>query len=316
MYHNNTAAPSAVNQTWVGRWKTDFKKNGGLYLLASGVILFYILFHYKPMYGIIIAFKDFAPSKGVMGSRWVGLSHFIDFFNNPYFGRLLKNTLNISISSLVFVFPMPIILALLMNELRGKVFPRTVQLIVYLPHFISLIVVCGIITKFTADRGIINDITAFFGAERISYLNYPKFFVPVYLISDIWQNMGWDSIIYLAALTSVNPELYEAAIIDGAGRWKQTLHVSIPAILPTILVMLLLRIGSLFSIGYEKIILLYNPITYETADVISTYVYRKGLLEYNWSFSTAVGLFNSVINVTLLVFANKASNKISGSGLW
>lgn len=198
----------------------------------------------------------------------------------------------------------------------GKFFPRTVQLAVYLPHFISLTVVCGIITKFTADRGIVNDIAALFGAQRVSYLNQPHCFVPVYLLSEIWQNADWDSIICLAALTNANPELYEAAVIDGAGRWKQTMHVSIPVILPTILIMLLLRIGGLFSIGYEKIILLYNPITYETADVISTYVYRKGLLEYNWSFSTAVGLFNSVINVTLLVIASQVSKKLSGGGLW
>lgn len=215
-----TAALSAARPKKQRRFIKDMKKNGGLYLLASGVILFYVLFYYKPMYGILIAFKDYAPTKGIMGSPWVGFSHFTAFFENPYFGRLIKNTLIISVSSIIFVFSMPIVLALCMNELRGKLFPRTVQLVVYLPHFISLIVVCGIVTKFTADRGIINDIAVLFGAERVSYLNQPQCFVPVYLLSEIWQNVGWDSIIYLAALTSANPELYEAAVIDGAGRWK------------------------------------------------------------------------------------------------
>jgi len=294
----------------------DLKRNYSLYLMALPILAFYILFHYKPMYGVIIAFKNFSPAKGVIGSEWVGIKHFIDFFCNPYFFRLMKNTLVISLSTLVFSFPAPIILALLINEIRSKWFSRIVQLIVYLPHFISLVVVCGLILKFTSDKSIINDIAVLFGHERVSFLNHPKYFVPVYVISDIWQSAGWNSIIYLAALTSVEQQLYEAAIIDGASRWRQTLHITIPGIAPTIITMFILRIGNMLNVGYEKIILLYNPVTYETADVISTYVYRKGLIENSWSFSTAVGLFNSIINFTLLIFANRLSRKINEISLW
>ena len=284
--------------------------------MALPILAYYILFHYKPMYGVIISFKDFSPTKGIAESNWVGFKHFVDFLTNPYFWRLMKNTLIISLSTLIFSFPAPVILALLLNEIRGKVISRVVQLIAYLPHFISLVVVCGLIVKFTSDKGVINDIFAMFGAERISYLNHPQYFVPVYVISDIWQSIGWGSIIYLAALTGVDQQLYEAAIIDGANRWKQTLHVTLPGIAPTFVIMLILRIGGLMNVGYEKIILLYNPITYETADVISTFVYRKGLIELNWSFSAAVGLFNSIINFALLLTANKISARTSESSLW
>ena len=246
----------STEKKWLSPLKKDIKKNGILYLMASGVILFYVLFHYKPMYGVLIAFKDFSPSKGIWNSPWAGFRYFHEFFINPYFWRLMRNTLTISVSCLVFSFPAPIILALLMNELRNKWFPRMVQLVAYLPHFISLIVICGLIIKFTADKGIINDITSLFGMERISYLNYPQYFVPVYVLSDIWATIGWGSIIYLAALTSVDPELYKAALIDGANRWQQVKHVSIPGILPTIVIMLTLRIGSRLNIGYEKNIFL------------------------------------------------------------
>ncbi len=294
----------------------DIRMHKGAYLIVLPVVVFYILFHYRPMYGLIIAFKNYSPAKGIMGSSWAGFKHFEDFLTNPYFWRLMRNTLTISLSNLIFSFPAPIILALLLNEIKNKAFLRGSQMIMYIPHFISLVVICGMIINFTDIDGVINDLLNVFGIERKAYLNYPQYFVPIYVISDIWQGIGWNSIIYMAALTGIDTSLYEAATIDGAGRWKQTLHVTIPGILPTIIIMLLMRIGNLLSVGYEKVILLYNPLTYETADIISTYVYRKGLLEQNYSFSTAVGLFNSIISFILLIGANTLSKRCGEGSLW
>ena len=287
-----------------------------LYIMILPVLAFYTLFCYKPMYGAIMAFKNYSPKLGIWGSPWAGLQYFDEFVSNPYFWRILKNTLTISISALVFSFPAPIILALLINELRGKWFPRIVQTLSYLPHFISLVVVCSLIKEFTVQTGIVNDFLAMFGIERQTMLNNPKLFVPIYVLSDIWQGIGWGSIIYLAALTGIDQELYEAAKIDGAGRWKQTLHVTIPCIVPTIIIMLILRIGGLMNVGYEKIILLYNPSIYETSDVISSFVYRKGILERSYSYSSAVGLFNSAINCLLLFGSNWISGKLNNTSLW
>jgi putative aldouronate transport system permease protein len=294
----------------------DFKKNKSLYLLVLPVLLFYILFCYKPMYGAIIAFKNFIPSKGIMGSSWVGLKYFYEFFNSFYFLRVLKNTLVISITTIVFGFPAPIILALLINELRSKMFSRVVQTISYMPHFISLVVICGMIIDFTRDTGIVNEFLGVFGLPKETMLNYPGYFVPVYVISDIWQGVGWGSIIYLAALMGIDNEQYEAATIDGASRWKQAFHITIPGIIPTIVIMLILRMGNIMNVGFEKIILLYNPAIYETSDVISSFVYRKGLQEFNWGYSSAVGLFNSVINFIFLITANWLSKKSTDSSLW
>lgn len=298
------------------RCRVDFAKNKTLYIMFIPVIIFYLLFHYKPMYGAIIAFKDFVPGKGILGSDWVGFKHFELFFQSPHFARILKNTITISLNTIIFGFPAPIILALLINELKSKWFSKTVQTISYLPHFVSLVVICGLIKDFTADRGIINDIVVLFGGERVTMLNQPNMFVPIYVISGIWQEVGWGSIIYLAALSGIDQQLYEAAEIDGAGKVKQLIHITIPGILPTIVIMLILRLGNVMNVGFEKIILLYSSAIYETADVISTYVYRKGILEANYSFSTAVGLFNSVINFSFLLVANKLSKATSGTGLW
>jgi putative aldouronate transport system permease protein len=302
--------------TFLQRAKKDFKINKQLYLIVVPVIAFYVIFHYAPMYGAIIAFKNYSPAKGVLGSPWVGLKHFQEFFGGFYFGRIIKNTLIISFNSIIFGFPAPIILALLINELRVKWFSRIVQTITYLPHFISLVVICGMIKDFTSDTGVINYIIGLFGGQTNSLLNYAQNFVPIYIISDIWQGVGWGSIIYLAALMGIDQELYEAASIDGAGRWKQTIHITFPGILPTIMIMLILRLGNILNVGFEKIILLYNPAIYDTADVISTYVYRKGLLEFSWSFSSAVGLFNSLINFVFLISANWLSRKFNETSLW
>lgn len=294
----------------------DIKKYKGAYLLVLPVLLYYLIFLYKPMYGVLIAFKNFSPAKGIWGSEWVGFQHFKDFFDSYYFARVLRNTLRISLSTIVFGFPVPIIFALLQNELRNIKFKRVVQTISYMPHFISIVVVCGMIKMFTANTGIITQILGVFGFPQVSMLTKSAYFVPIYVISGIWQELGWGSIIYLSALTGINEELYEAAAIDGANRWKQTIHVTIPGIMPTIVIMLLLRIGSVMSVGYEKVMLLYNEGIYETADVISTFVYRRGLHDMAYSYSTAVGLFNSVINIIIVIVFNKISKKVTDVSLW
>ena len=296
-------------------WR-DLRKYRGAYMIALPVVLFYLLFCYKPMYGIIIAFKNFSPAAGILGSDWVGLQHFRDFFQSFYFGRILKNTLVISFTSILLGFPAPIIFALLLNEVKHPGFKRVTQTVSYMPHFISMVVVCGMIQMFVSDHGIITYILTLFNGESRSLLGEPEYFVPIYVLSGIWQELGWGAIIYLSALSGIDPQLYEAARIDGANRWKQTVHVTLPGISGTVIIMLLLRLGSVMGVGHEKIILLYNPGIYKTADVISTFVYRKGLLEFQWSYSAAVGIFNSVINFIVIVIFNKVSKKFSGVSLW
>lgn len=298
------------------RIQTEFKHNKELYVMILPVIIYFLIFMYVPMYGASIAFKDFSPAKGINGSNWVGLKHFIRFFDSIYFYRVLKNTLVLSVVSLGFGFPAPIILALLLNEVRNKWFKNMVQTITYLPHFISLVVIIGLLKEFTVSTGLINDVMEFFGATRFPLLQKPEAFRTLYVSSEIWQTIGWNSIIYLAALSGVDEQLYEAARIDGANRWKQIIHVTLPSIKSTIMILLILRMGRLFTVGFEKIILMYNPATYEVADVISSYVYRSGLLDMNYSYSTAVGLFNSIMNFTLLILANKLSRRIGETSLW
>ncbi|WP_284644825.1 ABC transporter permease [Paenibacillus silviterrae] len=294
----------------------DIRKNKMLYLMLLPVLLYYIVFHYGPMYGAMIAFKDFSPRLGILGSEWVGFEHFKTFFTGAYFWRTIKNTILISLYELIFGFPAPILLALLLNELKNSLFKRTVQTVTYMPHFISLVVICGIVKDFTSSEGIINDLVAWIGGERATFLLDPDLFRPIYVSSGIWQHIGWGTIIYLAALTGIDPEQYEAARMDGAGRWKQLLHVTIPGIMPTIVILLILEMGRMMNVGFEKIILLYNPSTYETADVVSSYVYRVGLQDFNYSFSSAVGLFNSAVNFTLLVFSNWLSRRLNDTSLW
>ena len=268
----------------------DLRKYSDAYILVIPVIIFYLLFCYKPMYGILIAFKDFSPAAGIWGSDWTsghGFQHFIDFFQSYYFTRILKNTLVVSLTSILFGFPAPVILALLLNEIRNEKFKRVTQTISYMPHFISLVVVCSMIKMFTSDKGFVTYLLSLVGGPEVSLLTKPQYFVPVYVLSGIWQEIGWGAIIYLAALSGIDQDLYEAARIDGAGRWKQTLHVTLPGISGTIIIMLLMRMGNVMNVGFEKIILLYNDGIYETADVISTFVYRKGLLDFQWSYSAA-----------------------------
>lgn len=294
----------------------DFKKNKMKYLLVIPVLIWLALFAYKPMTGIIIAFKKYRPALGIDGSPWIGFDNFIRFFNNPDFWRVLRNTFTISALSLVFVFPAAIILALLLNEVRVSWFKRTVQTISYIPHFIALVVICGMVSKFCQTDGVINDIIAFFGGDRTNLLLNPKLYYPIHLLTDIWKEMGWNSIIYLAALASIDQEQYEAAKIDGAGRLQQLWYITLPGLMPTISMMFILRMGNVLSVGADKILLLYNEMTYEVADVVNTYVYRVGLIDADFSYSTAVGLFNSIINVIFLLAANKLSKKMGQSGLF
>lgn len=280
------------------------------------VVAWYVIFCYVPMYGAIIAFKDYSIGKGIFNSPWVGFKHFASFFSDINFMRVVRNTFLINIYDILWGFPAPIIMALLLNEVRNQYFKKTIQTLSYLPYFISMVVVCGIIVDFTSTNGIINQLLSNFGFEKVNLLSKSEFFRTVYISSGIWQNVGWGSIIYLAALTNISPELYESAVIDGAGRWKQLIHITLPGIASTIIVLLILRMGSIMSVGFEKIILLYNPLTYETADVIASYVYRKGLLNADYSYSTAIGLMNSVINFLFLVVSNWLSRRYTESSLW
>jgi len=296
----------------------DFKRNRYIYLMALPVLAYYLLFHYQPMYGAIIAFKDFTPAGGILGSPWAGLKHFHTFFTGPYAFRLIRNTFLISFYELIFGFPAPLLLAILLNEILATRYKRVIQTLSYLPHFISLVVICALIKNFTASTGLVNDIIAFFFGKkaRSTLLQDPSNFRTIYVVSGIWQGVGWGSIIYLAAISKIDQQLYEAAIIDGAGRFARMVHVTLPGILPTIIIMLILRMGSLMSVGFEKVFLLYNTGIYETADVISTYVYRRGIIDTDWSFSAAVGLFNSIVNFILVVTANFISRKVSETSLW
>ena len=294
----------------------DLKRNKYRYLIAVPVLVYLAIFCYKPMYGIIIAFQRYRPSLGFDRSPFVGLDNFARFFKDIYFGRLIRNTFSISLLTIATSVPVPVCLALLLNEIRHSGFKRIAQTVLYLPHFISLVIVCGLVVTFTQTNGVINDIIVFFGGERSNLLSESSMFYPIYIISGLWQNMGWDSIIYLAALASVDQEQYEAARVDGAGRWKQMIYITLPSILPTVTMMLILKMGGILNVGYEKILLLYQPITYEVADVISTYVYRKGLLEADFSYSTAVGIFNSVVNLFFLFASNKLSKYVGQSGLF
>jgi len=294
----------------------DFKLNKYKYLIILPIIVYLVLFAYKPMYGLIIAFKDYRPALGIAASKWVGWKHFNNFFHDVYFWRLIRNTFSISGLSILFGFPAPILLALFLNEIRVSWFKRTIQTITYMPYFISMVVVCSLVRTYVQYDGLISQLAVALGGEPQNYLMVNKYFYPIYIISDIWKNIGWNSIIYLAALTSIDQDQYEAARIDGAGRFKQMIHITLPGLLPTITILFILRMGGILNVGYEKILLLYNEGIYEVSDVISTYTYRKGILNAAYSYSTAVGLFNSVVNVTFLLLSNFISRKTTEMSLF
>ena len=295
----------------------DLRRNAAYYFMFIPIIVYFIIFSYLPMGGLVIAFQNFRPAQGILGSKFVGLKNFTDFFRSVYFTRVLRNTVVLSLLSLLICFPLPIVFALLLNELRNLRFKKAVQTITYMPYFISLVVLAGIIIDFTSSDGLVGGtIMEFFTGKKVNLLSDAKYFRSVMIISELWQGLGYSSIIYVAALSGVDQELYEAAEIDGANRWQQTYHITVPGISSTIIIMLILKCGSLLAVGSEKIILLYNANTYETADVISTFVYRKGLQEFNYGYSTAVGLFNSVINFALILITNALANRFSDTSLF
>lgn len=295
---------------------TRIWKHRHYYLMLLPAVVYVILFNYVPMYGLQIAFKDYKMSLGVAASRWVGFQHFMDFFNGYSFWSLLENTLLLSLYSLVVGFPIPIIVALILNELKGK-YKKGVQTILYAPHFISTVVLVGMISvMFSVSSGAVNTILSELGLERVYFMGSPKYFRHLYVWSGVWQGMGWSAIIYLAALAGVDPGLHEAASIDGASRIQRIIHINIPCILPTIIITLILRMGSIISVGHEKVYLLQTDLNIDVSEVISTYVYKRGIVNMNYSFSTAVGLFNNLVNVTLVLLSNKISKKVSGTGLF
>ena len=301
----------------VAKLSSTMYNNRYLWLLALPGIVYFVVFHYIPMYGVTIAFKDYSIARGIIGSKWVGLKYFIQYFNAFDFVRTLRNTLLISLYTLIFGFPAPIVFALILNECRFTGFTKIVQTISYLPHFISTVIIVGILVNLVNPvDGIVNEVVKLFGRRPINFLGEASWFRPLYVVSNMWQFAGWTSIIYLAALTSIDPQLYESAIIDGATRLQSLLRITIPSIMPTVIIMLIVRMGRLMSVGMEKILLMYSPGTYETADVISTYVYRRGLLGLQYSFGTAVGLFNSVINTIMLLSFNHFAKKVSETSLF
>ncbi len=302
-------------KSWSSVLKRDLTMNKWKYIMILPVIIYISVFCYKPMYGIIIAFKNYRPALGVMDSPWVGFRHFVTFFKDYNFVSILRNTFTISGLNILFGFPAPIILALLINEIRNTKFKRIVQTISYMPYFISIVIICGLIKTFTQSDGIISEMVVMGGA-KVNLLANKHWFYPIYIISNIWQYIGWDSIIYLAALSGIDQEQYEAAKVDGAGRLRQIISVTLPGLMPTITILFILKMGSILNVGFEKILLLYSPTTYDVADVISTYVYRIGILDANYSYSAAIGLFNSIVNIVFLLLTNTICKKVNNSGLF
>lgn len=295
----------------------DIYRDRLLYLLLIPFVLWFLIFKYIPMAGIQIAFKDFSLFKGIAGSKWIGLDHVMEFIGSEYFFRVLKNTIIISLYGLIICFPAQIILAIMISEVRNTGYKKTVQTLTYLPHAVSAVVVAGIVTNFLSpSNGLVNIILDKLGFEKIYFLINPDYFRGIYTVMNLWKETGFSSIVFIAAIAGIDTQLYEAAKIDGANKLKQIIHVTLPGILPTIVVMLIMKIGNLLNVGYESIILLYQPATYEKADVISTYVYRSGLIDGRYDFATAVGLFNSVVALILVISANKISRRLTKSSLW
>lgn len=297
-------------------WRKALRRDWQLYSLLVLPLVFLLIFRYLPMAGNVIAFRRFRPGGNMFGDEWVGFRYFELFVNDPTFWRAFWNTFMLGGLSLVIVFPLPIILALMFNELRSQRFKRIAQSISYLPHFMSIVIVAGMVLQLTSLRGSINQGLELLGGSPISFMQMPQWFPTVYITSEIWQTVGWGTILYLAALTTIDPQLYEAARIDGASRWRQIWHVTLPGIRPTMVVLLILNIGTFMAVGFEKILLLYNPLLYPTADVIATYLYRVGIISSNFSYATAIGLFEAIIGLTLILTANAISRRAVGTSLW
>lgn len=310
-------AGMTVSRKRSGRAIRAILRHWQLYVLIAPVLIYFIVFHYMPMYGVQIAFKDFIATKGIGGSPWVGFKHFERFFDSYFFWRLLKNTLGISLYELAVGFPIPIVLALMINEVRHGKYKKFVQTVTYAPHFLSTVVLVGIVIMFLSPTsGIVNTIIKAFGGEPIFFMTEPEWFKTIYVLSGVWQQMGWSSIIYLAALAGIDPGLHEAAKVDGATRLQRIWHINLPGIMPTVVILLILNIGSLMGVGFEKVFLMQNSLNNESSDVISTYVYRSGLLGAQYSFAAAVGLFNSVVNFILLLTVNRIARAVNQASLW
>ena len=296
----------------------QMKKSSMLYIFLLPAVIMVAIFCYAPMYGVLMAFQNYSPSKGILGSPWVGFEWFERFFNMPRFWQILGNTLTLSVYSLIVGFPIPIILAVLINSVESNRFRRVTQTVTYMPHFISTVVLVGMITVFLSPRsGFLNHMLEMFGAaEDTYYMGVAEYFPHIYVWSGVWQDMGWNSIIYLAALTGVDQALHEAAQVDGATKLQRIWHIDLPAIIPTMVILLILNVGSIMSVGYEKVFLMQNDLNIMSSEVISTYVYKIGLTQQQFSYSAAIGLFNNVINFILLITVNKISAKLSGSSLW
>ncbi|MFS0723614.1 ABC transporter permease [Paenibacillus sp. 1P07SE] len=298
-------------------WLQKCYRDRYLLLLILPCVLYFLLFKYLPMLGIVVSFKQYNIFKGLMASDWVGFKYYAMFLQSRDFIPVMRNTLLLGLYKLVFGFPAPIILALLLNEVRLGILKRFTQSITYLPHFISNVVVVSMMVMFLSPRGgLINQIIGWFGIEPVNFMIKSEMFRGLYVLSEIWQHVGWEAIIYLAALTAIDPQLYEAAKMDGAGRWKQLLHVTFPGIVPAIVILLILNIGKVLEIGFEKVYLLSNPAIYETSDIIGTYVYRTGLLNGNYSYGTAIDVFSGIISLIFIVGANTLSRKIGDTSLW
>lgn len=295
----------------------NIKRYWQLYIFLVPAILYFLIFHYWPMYGVQIAFKDYFPAMGIWGSPFVGFKHFNRFFNSYYFGELIRNTLGISLYELIVGFPMPVILALIFNEVRQGPFKKFAQTVTYAPHFISTVVIVGMLVAFLSpSTGVINHLLDLVGLPRVAFLEEARWFKTIYVFSGIWQSTGWNTIIYMAALAGVNPELHEAAAIDGASRLQRVFYINVPSLIPTMIILLILNFGSIMSMGYEKILLMQNSLNMPASNVIATFTYQQGLLDANYSYAAAVGLFNSVINATLLLTVNKFARKLSNTSLW
>lgn len=311
-----TSGPVILNESKTSKIMKLLKKSGPLYVLLLPSIILLICFTYLPMYGLLIAFKDYSPVLGIWESPWVGFKHFIQYFNSYQFDITIKNTLNISLYSILVGFPLPIALAILCNQLRIGMFKKVFQVTTYLPHFISTMVMCGMILIFLSpSNGLISNLLSLIGIEMPNVLSKSSFFSSIYVWSDVWQHVGWDSIIYLAALSAINPTYYEAATMDGASKLQKILHIDLPLLLPTAMILLILRAGSLLSVGFEKVLLLQNPLNLAGSEVISTYVYKIGLQNFQYSLSTAIGLFNTVVNVIILLLVNWMSKKLTKTSL-
>ena len=299
------------------RISVEVKRHWQLYLMLVLPVTYLIIFAYFPMGGAIIAFKDYSIRGGIWGSEWVGLKHFKNFFTTPDFKNLMTNTLALSLYSLIISFPMPILLALAINEMRGRHYKKVVQMVTYLPYFISTVVLVGIMQNiFSVRTGLVNNIITLFGGTAVDFMGKPELFRSLYVWSGVWQGMGYSAVIYIAALASVDISQTEAAIIDGAGRFARVWNVDIPAIMPTIVIQLILAVGSIMSLGFEKVYLMQNPVNMQTSEIISTFVYKRGLINFQYSYATAVGLFNSVCNMVLIVLANMFSKRVNETSLW